>query len=77
MILLLINEYANYRRLIITTLTYVDKNRGSDQIPVNIEVDLYNLPCELLSMEMSKGLIEIKSAWAIQEESFKVKKVHI
>ena len=56
MILLLINEYANYRRLIITTLTYVDKNRGSDQIPVNIEVDLYNLPCELLSMEIRNDL---------------------
>ena len=26
---------------------------------------------ELLSMEMSKGLIEIKSAWAIQEDAFK------
>lgn len=26
---------------------------------------------ELLSMEMSKGLIELKSAWAIQEEAFK------
>ena len=26
---------------------------------------------ELLSMEMSKGLIELKSAWAMQEEAFK------
>ena len=56
MILLLINEYSNYRQLIITTLTYVDKNRGSDQIPVNIELDLYNLPCELLSIEIRNDL---------------------
>ena len=56
MILLLINEYSNYRQLIITTLTYVDKNRGSDQVPVNIELDLYNLPCELLSIEIRNDL---------------------
>ena len=56
MILLLLNEYSNYRRSIMTTLTYVDKNRGSDQIPVNIEVDLYNLPCELLSIEIRNDL---------------------
>ena len=56
MILLLLNEYGNYRRTITSTLTYVDKNRGSDQIPVNIELDLYNLPCELLSMEIRNDL---------------------
>ena len=56
MILLLINEYSNYRRSIVTTLTYVDKNRGSDQVPVNIDVDLYNLPCELLSVEIRNDL---------------------
>jgi hypothetical protein len=56
MVLLLINEYSNYRRSIITTLTYVDKNRGSDQVPVNIELDLYNLPCELLSIEIRNDL---------------------
>ena len=56
MVLLLINEYSNYRKSILTTLTYVDKNRGSDQIQVNIDVDLYNLPCELLSIEIRNDL---------------------
>ena len=56
MALLLINEYSNYRSSIMTTLTYVDKNRGSDQIPVNIDIDLYNLPCELVSMEIRNDL---------------------
>ena len=56
MFLLLINEYSNYRRSILTTLTYVDKNRGSDQISVNVNIELYNLPCELLSIEIRNDL---------------------
>ena len=56
MFLLLINEYHNYRKIFITTLTYVDKNRGSDQIIVNVDIDFYNLPCELLSIEKRNDL---------------------
>ena len=47
MFLLLLNEYFNYRRYTTATLMYVDKNRGTDNIQVNIDVELYNLPCEL------------------------------
>jgi hypothetical protein len=50
MFFLLINEYLNYRQKILTTLTYVDKDRGTDQVLVNIDLDLYNFPCELLSI---------------------------
>ena len=56
MFLLLINEYSNYRKSILTTITYVDKNRGSDQISVNLNIELYNLPCELLSIEIRNDL---------------------
>ena len=56
MILLLMNEYFNYRQYNITTLMYVDKNRGSDNLQVNIDIDFYNLPCELLSMEIKNSL---------------------
>ena len=56
MFFLLINEYLNYRQKILTTLTYVDKDRGTDQVLVNIDLDLYNFPCELLSIEISNDL---------------------
>ena len=56
MILLLINEYSNYKKIYMTTLTYVDKYRGSDQILVNLDIDFYNLPCELLSIEIRNDL---------------------
>jgi hypothetical protein len=56
MFLLLINEYHNYHKKIMTTLTYVDKDRGSDQVSVNIDIDLYNYPCELLSIEIKNDL---------------------
>ena len=56
MVLLFLNEYYNYKQKIITTLTYVDKNRGSDRIPVNVNIELYNLPCDLLSIEIRNDL---------------------
>lgn len=56
MFLLLLNEYFNYRRYTTATLMYVDKNRGTDNIQVNIDVELYNLPCELLSVEIRNNL---------------------
>ena len=56
MVLLLINEYFNYKKINMTSLMYVDKNRGSDKLQVNIDLDLYNLPCELLSIEIRNHL---------------------
>ena len=56
MFLLLMNEYFNYRSYNMTTLMYVDKERGSDKLQVNIDIDFYNLPCDLLSMEIRNQL---------------------
>jgi len=56
MFLLLLNEYFNYRTYNMATLMYVDKNRGSDNVQVNIDIDFNNLPCELLSMEIKNYL---------------------
>lgn len=56
MLLLLLNEYLNYTSYNITTLMYVDKNRGSDKLQVNLDIELYNLPCELVSMEIRNDL---------------------
>ena len=56
MCLLLINEYFNYKKYNMATLMYVDKNRGNDKLPVNLDIDFYNLPCELLSMEIKNDL---------------------
>ena len=56
MLLLLMNEYLNYSTYNVTTLMYVDKNRGSDNLQVNLDIELYNLPCELISMEIRNNL---------------------
>ena len=56
MFLLLMNEYYNYKRFYMTTLMYVDKNRGADNLQVNMDIDFYNMPCELLSIEIRNNL---------------------
>ena len=56
MLLLLLNEYWNYSSYNTATLMYVDKDRGSDKIPVNVDIDFYNLPCELLSIDIRNTL---------------------
>jgi len=56
MFLLLINEYWNYRTYNLSTIMYVDKNRGSDKVGVNIDIEFYHLPCELLSIEIRNNL---------------------
>ena len=56
MLLLLMNEYYNYTKFNMTTLMYVDKNRGSDNLQVNMDIDFYNMPCELLSIEIRNNL---------------------
>ncbi len=35
---------------------YVDKNRGSDNVKVNIDIEFPNLPCDLLSIEIKNNL---------------------
>ena len=56
MFLLLLNEYYNYKRFYMTTLMYVDKNRGSDSLLINMDIEFYNMPCELLSIEIRNDL---------------------
>ena len=56
MLLLLMNEYFNYKKYNLTTLMYVDKNRGSDKLKVNLDIDLPNFPCELVSIEIKNDL---------------------
>ena len=56
MFLLLMNEYFNYKAYNTTTLMYVDKNRGSDNLTVRIDIDFNNLPCELVAIEIRNNL---------------------
>ena len=56
MFLLLMNEYYNYTKFTMITLMYVDKKRGMDNLQVNIDIDFYNMPCELLSIEIRNNL---------------------
>ena len=35
---------------------YVNKDRGSDKVQVNIDIDFYKMPCELISMEIRNNL---------------------
>ena len=56
MFLLLMNEYNNYTKFNMTTLMYVDKNRGMDSLQVNMDINFDKMPCELLSIEIRNNL---------------------
>ena len=56
MVLLFINEYFNYRRYNMATLMYVDNYKGSDNLPVNINLEFENIPCELIAIEIRNKL---------------------
>ena len=38
------------------TLMYVDNYKGSDNLPVNINLEFENIPCELIAIEIRNKL---------------------
>ena len=56
MSLLFINEYLNFRNYQISSRMFVDNDRGEDKLKVNIDIDFYKFPCELLAIDTVNNL---------------------
>ena len=52
MILLFLNEFASYRQIKTTSQMYIDVNRGGDKLTINLDIELFHLPCSLLSIDV-------------------------
>lgn len=58
MALLFLNELINYCSYKTSSRMYVDVNRGADKLKVNIDIDIDNLPCDILAILYSDALGE-------------------
>ena len=56
MFLLFLNEFASYRRLKTSSEMYIDVNRGGDKLKVNLDIDVPNLPCSLISIDIEDAM---------------------
>ena len=56
MFLLFLNEFASYRRLKTSSEMYIDVNRGGDKLKINIDIDVPNLPCSLVSLDFEDAM---------------------
>ena len=61
MALLFINELINYCTNKTTSRMYVDVNRGSDKLRVNLDIDINHIPCDLLTILTADALGERSS----------------
>ena len=48
--LLFLNEFINFNTYKTSSIMFVDKNRGSDKLKVNIDIDIEHMPCDLLTI---------------------------
>ena len=58
MALLFLNELINYCSSKTSSRMYVDVNRGTDKLKVNIDIDIDHLPCDILAILTSDALGE-------------------
>ena len=58
MCLLFLNEFINFNTYRTNSRMYVDVNRGSDKLKVNIDIDIDHIPCDLLAILTSDALGE-------------------
>lgn len=56
--LLFLNEFINYNTYRTSSRMYVDFNRGSDKLKVNIDINIDHIPCDLLAILTSDALGE-------------------
>ena len=61
MALLFLNELINFLTNKTSSRMYVDVNRGSDKLKVNLDIDIDNIPCDLLAILTSDALGERSS----------------
>ena len=58
MILLFLNELVNFYTNKTSSRMYVDVNRGADKLQVNLDIDIENIPCDLLVILTADALGE-------------------
>ena len=58
MCLLFLNEFINFNTYRTNSRMYVDVNRGSDKLKVNIDIDIDHIPCDLLAILTADALGE-------------------
>ena len=61
MALLFLNELINFLTNKTSSRMYVDVNRGADKLKVNLDIDIDNIPCDLLAILTSDALGEKSS----------------
>ena len=61
MALLFLNELINFLSNKTSSRMYVDVNRGADKLKVNLDIDIDNIPCDLLAILTSDALGERSS----------------
>ena len=61
MALLFLNELINFLANKTSSRMYVDVNRGADKLKVNLDIDIDNIPCDLLAILTSDALGERSS----------------
>lgn len=61
MALLFLNELINFLTNKTSSRMYVDVNRGADKLKVNLDIDIDNIPCDLLAILTSDALGERSS----------------
>ena len=61
MALLFLNELINFLTNKTSSRMYVDVNRGADKLKLNLDIDIDNIPCDLLAILTSDALGERSS----------------
>ena len=56
MLLLFLNELSSYLQIKTHSHMFIDVNRGGDQLPINIDIELTNLPCSILSLDLQDAM---------------------
>lgn len=52
MLLLFINEFMSYKEIKTSSQMYIDVNRGGDNLPINVDIELLHLPCSIISIDL-------------------------
>ena len=58
MCLLFLNEFLNYNTYRTSSRMYVDVNRGSDKLKVNMDITIDHIPCDILAILTADALGE-------------------
>ena len=52
MVLLFWSEFNSYLEIKTASEMFIDVNRGGDKLNINVDIELYRLPCSILSLDI-------------------------